>query len=410
MSEVLLEVKGISKRFRLNEGRKDSLKEALAGIFRPKQTSSSDFNALKNISFEVKRGDVLGIIGKNGAGKSTLLKILSGITPPDEGEVNFYGKAASILDVGAGFHPELTGKENVYLSTSLYGLSKKDTDECFQQIVDFSGISTFINEPVKNYSAGMYLRLAFSVVAHIDADILIFDEVLGVGDAAFQLTCQDHLQKLKFKGKAILLVTHNMKEAMQNCSSIIELDSGEIEKSGTPEETVMDYIRDSVVRSGALSEANFGSVTWNRSLGEMGNCHAVKTYIKSEAETLYLDKPFEIRTEINLLQPEDIGCVYHILDSLGTPVFTSFSKEEDVNCVPRRGKIEFVCSIPPNLLNKGLFRVNVFLTNKDNDIYHLGEAFYFEISLRDSGSKGNFFYKRYPGPMRPKLEWEIIDL
>lgn len=228
MSEIILEVKNITKSFRLNHGKKDSLKETMLSVF-DKPSAGELFYALSNISFSLTQGEILGVIGKNGAGKSTLLKILSGVTWPDSGEVNFYGKSVSVLDVGAGFHPELTGRENVYLSASLYGLTKQEIDSKFESIVEFSGIRAFIDEPLKTYSSGMYLRLAFSVVTSLDADILMFDEVLYFGDDEFRFKSKRSIEELCGKGKTIILANHDYDFLMKVCDRIVLLNEGKIE-------------------------------------------------------------------------------------------------------------------------------------------------------------------------------------
>ncbi|HLP22351.1 MAG TPA: ABC transporter ATP-binding protein [Chitinophagales bacterium] len=411
MNETVLEVKNISKSFRINESRKDSLKETIAGLFSSATAATTQFYALKNISFELKQGEVLGIIGKNGAGKSTLLKILSGIITPDEGEINFYCRSASVLEIGAGFHPELSGRENIYLAAQLYGLSKAETTKKYQSIVDFSGIEKFINEPVKNYSAGMYLRLAFAVVSHIDADILIFDEVLSVGDNEFQLQCQQHIQSLTQSGKAIIIVTHNMRDALQYCSRIMKLDSGNTEDLGEPQEVINKYIKHSVDLSARKTNAVYNFVQWGDK-GAQKNFRVVSSRItKAEgAGGINLNEAFNIVTEVEMLTPDDIGCVYHVLDSTGSPVFTSFSQEDRANRTLRSGTLEFTCHFPANLFNQGLFKLSLFITDRENEIYHLGEAFYFEISLPEENTDDNFFYKKYPGPLRPKLNWKIEAL
>jgi len=228
----MLEVKNLSKSFRMRENRMDSLKSSLAHLFSQNKAVVEDFHALKNVSFNLHQGEALGIIGKNGAGKSTLLRILSGISQPDEGEINFYGKAVSILDIGAGFHPELTGRENIYLSASLYKFTRKKIDERFNEIVEFSGIEKFIDEPVKNYSSGMYLRLAFSIITCLDADIYLIDEVINVGDANFQMKCKNRIEKLIAEGKTLLIASHNMNEISVLCNRLILMEHGKVIETG----------------------------------------------------------------------------------------------------------------------------------------------------------------------------------
>ena len=235
MDEPVLEVKHVSKTFRLHSAHADTIKGALSGFFSPAQRKANTFVALNDISFNVYKGEALGIIGENGAGKSTLLRVLAGIIPPDTGEINFYGHAVSILEVGTGFNPELTGSENIYLSASLYHFTRKKIEERFDEIVAFSGIGKFIDQPVKAYSSGMYLRLAFSILTCLDADIYLIDEVINVGDANFQTKCKKRMEDLIAQGKTLLIASHNMNEIVTLCGRIISLEKGSIVQSGSLE-------------------------------------------------------------------------------------------------------------------------------------------------------------------------------
>lgn len=312
MSEVILEVKNISKSFKRHHNKKDSLKETIWSIF-DKQDESDCFYALTDISFELTQGEVLGIIGKNGAGKSTLLKILSGVTWPDCGEVNFYGKTVSVLDVGAGFHPELTGRENVYLSGSLYGLSKLQIAEKFEAIVDFSGVRSFIDEPLKTYSSGMYLRLAFSVVTSLDADILMFDEVLYFGDDEFRFKSKRSIEELCGKGKTIILANHDYDFLMKVCDRIILLNDGKVANvfnMKTEREKLNEYLyerldvvqQSQTKRVPVVHEANEAH-QWENIKIEKITINA----IESEQVTVYSDQDTIIEVHYTLI---DITCRY----------------------------------------------------------------------------------------------------
>lgn len=201
------------------------------------------FWALKDVSFEVKQGDILGIIGRNGAGKSTLLKILSQVTAPTKGEVRFKGRIASLLEVGTGFHPELTGRENIFLNGAILGMSKAEISKKLDQIVDFAEIDKFIETPVKRYSSGMYVRLAFAVAAHLEPEILVVDEVLAVGDAQFQKKCLGKMESVGKEGRTILFVSHNMQAIKNTCNNVIWLNEGKIFAHGKANEIVSDYIK-----------------------------------------------------------------------------------------------------------------------------------------------------------------------
>ncbi len=217
--------------------------------------------ALKDVSFEVKRGEVVGIIGRNGAGKSTLLKILSRITEPTEGYADINGRVASLLEVGTGFHPELTGRENIYLNGSILGMKRTEIERKFDEIVDFAGIEKFIDTPVKRYSSGMHVRLAFAVSAHLDPEILLVDEVLSVGDAAFQKKCLGKIGDVAKEGRTVLFVSHNMVAVAQLCERCVWIDSGRIELIGDPRNVIGQYLK-------ASSGANGRALTSNQVVGD----------------------------------------------------------------------------------------------------------------------------------------------
>ena len=252
----MIKVRGVSKRYRLGERRgHDSLREIIIGkIKAPLRWFSSDNPnsrddkqahvwALRDVTFEVMPGDVLGIIGRNGGGKSTLLKILSLITHPTEGEVELYGRVGSLLEVGTGFHPELTGRENIFLNGAILGMKRTEIAKKFDEIVDFAGIEKFLDTPVKRYSSGMYVRLAFAVAAHLEPEILLVDEVLAVGDIEFQNKCLGKMGEIARGGRTVLFVSHNMLAIEALCKSAIFLEAGELRTTGTPRDVVSAYTK-----------------------------------------------------------------------------------------------------------------------------------------------------------------------
>jgi ABC-type polysaccharide/polyol phosphate transport system ATPase subunit len=232
-------VDGLSKRFRLYTERNQSLK---ATLLRGGRTRYDEFWALKDVSFDVPEGSTFGLIGENGSGKSTLLKCLARILVPDAGSVHTRGKLAALLELGSGFHPELSGRENVYLNGSILGLSRSDLDARFDEIVDFSGIESFIDQPVKNYSSGMYVRLGFSIAINVDPDILLVDEVLAVGDAAFQRKCEERFADFRASGRTVVLVSHAMGSMRNLCDSVAWLEGGRLQGVGRSAELVDDYV------------------------------------------------------------------------------------------------------------------------------------------------------------------------
>jgi lipopolysaccharide transport system ATP-binding protein len=240
MSTWAVRVKDVSKRFRLYHERNQTLKSA---ILRGRTSRHEDFWALKDISFDVATGETHGLIGSNGSGKSTLLKCLAKIYWPTSGTIDYRGRMASLLEVGSGFHLELSGRENIYLNGSILGMSKKDIDSKFDDIVDFSGVERFLDQPVKNYSSGMYVRLGFSIAINVEPDILVVDEVLSVGDEEFQRKSFHKFRELKKQGKTIILVTHAMPVVRDLCDSVTWLNNGVLEETGPAEPVVDAYLK-----------------------------------------------------------------------------------------------------------------------------------------------------------------------
>lgn len=240
----ILEIQNISKKFRISHqtGGYLSLRERMVNALKFEKINTEDFWALKDVSFEVQAGESIGIIGRNGAGKSTLLKILSKITPPTTGKIISRGRIASLLEVGTGFHPELTGRENIFFNGSLLGMKRKEIESKFDEIVDFSGVEKFLDTPLKHYSSGMQLRLAFAVAAFLEPEILIIDEVLAVGDAEFQKKCLGKMEDVSKSGRTILFVSHNMAAIRALCSSAILFEHGKVKAIGNPSDLISEYM------------------------------------------------------------------------------------------------------------------------------------------------------------------------
>jgi lipopolysaccharide transport system ATP-binding protein len=247
MTEIAVHVDHVSKKFRLYHERNQSIKSA---IMRGRMSVHDDFWALKDVSFEVPVGSTFGLIGSNGSGKSTLLKCLAKIYSPDKGAISSRGRLAGLLEVGSGFHPELSGRENVFLNGSILGMSKKEITRKFDEIVEFSGVEQFIDQPVKNYSSGMYVRLGFSVAINVDPDVLVVDEVLAVGDQDFQDKCRRKFQDFKDAGKTVILVSHAMGSVEEMCDHAAWLRQGELVAVGEAEPTIKAYM-DSLHRGAA---------------------------------------------------------------------------------------------------------------------------------------------------------------
>lgn len=242
MTEPVVLLKGVSKAFVVRKNRADSLKVKLVGLFHSRQREHRElFWALRDISLKVEAGEFLGLIGPNGSGKSTMLRLIAGIFPCSKGRIESRGRVVPMIELGIGFHPDLTGRENIYLNTSLYGLSKGETDRLFQRIVDFSEIEEFIDQPAKNYSLGMYMRLGFSAAVHLDPDILLIDEVLAVGDEHFQKKCLKRMEELHGQGKSIVLVSHDLESIRRMCNRVCFLREGRIVAEGTPDHVIGRY-------------------------------------------------------------------------------------------------------------------------------------------------------------------------
>lgn len=239
MTEIAVRVDHLSKKFRLYHERNQSLKSA---IMRGRVSVHEDFWALKDVNFEVPTGSTFGLIGSNGSGKSTLLKCLAKIYYPEKGTISYNGRIAALLEVGSGFHPELSGRENVFLNGSILGMSKKEITRKFDEIVDFSGVEQFIDQPVKNYSSGMYVRLGFAVAINVDPDILVVDEVLSVGDAEFQEKCSRKFREFKEAGKTVVLVSHSMESVQEMCDHAAWLNHGELVAVGEAAPTIKAYL------------------------------------------------------------------------------------------------------------------------------------------------------------------------
>jgi len=239
-----IEVEGISKRYELGHQKAGSLRESFKSKFKKSSSKEErEFWALKDVSFQVNEGEAVGIIGRNGAGKSTLLKILSRITYPTSGNIKVFGRVSSLLEVGTGFHPELSGRENIYLNGTILGMRRSEVKAKFEEIVEFSGVSKFIDTPIKHYSSGMKVRLAFAVAAHLEPEILIIDEVLAVGDAEFQKKCLGKMEEVAGQGRTVLFVSHNMLQVQALCRKGILLDNGKISFEGTANAAVNYYLK-----------------------------------------------------------------------------------------------------------------------------------------------------------------------
>ena len=240
MKEIAISVENVEKSFKIYKDKGFTLKERI--LFFKSRNAYVKNNILRGISFDIEKGDILGIVGKNGSGKSTLLKLITKIIYPDSGSIKINGKVSSLIELGAGFHPDMTGRENIYINASIYGLTKKEIDSKLDTIIKFSELEEFIDSPIRTYSSGMYMRLAFSVAINVEAEILLIDEILSVGDANFQAKCFKKMQELKDSGITIVIVSHDLHTMEKLCNKVIWIESGKIKRNGIPNEVLKEYI------------------------------------------------------------------------------------------------------------------------------------------------------------------------
>lgn len=429
MSDVAIRVEGLSKLYRIGSGQpryqtlRDRLSEALAPFrrMRPRVNGKTgrDGNsqetvwALRDVSFEVERGEVLGVIGRNGAGKTTLLKVLARITEPTEGYAEIRGRVGSLLEVGTGFHPELTGRENIYLNGAVLGMKASEIAGRFDEIVEFAEVERFLDTPVKHYSSGMHMRLAFSVAAHLEPEVLMVDEVLAVGDATFQQKCLTKIDEVAKEGRTVLFVSHNMRALERLSPRCILLDRGTVVGSGPTAELIETYLPlewravhhrawpdaaqapgDGVVRLEAVS------------VGQAG---------RKPNSCLGVDQPIDVVIEYRKLEEDRHPSVgIHVWNGRGVHLFTSHDfvgKQQPHGSTHSR--VRAVCRIPAHFLAEGHFLVHVSISSFTPVLLHhavVHEALAFEV-VDDSNGEGvrGLTSGAWPGVVRPMLEWCVLD-
>ena len=407
MSDIAVRVEHLSKMYRLgviNNGTlwqdlqtffalKFSKEDPNSKIGEDKYSGDKDhFWALKDVSFDIKQGDRIGIIGKNGAGKSTLLKLLSRITAPTEGIIKIKGKVASLLEVGTGFHGELTGRENIYLNGAILGMKKRRINEKLDQIIEFSGIERHIDTPVKRYSSGMFVRLAFAVAAHLDSDILIADEVLAVGDAEFQKKALGKMQDLSTgEGRTVFFVSHNMQAVKSLCSHGLVLQEGKIQFNGKIDEATSTYLSSKIEEGIKNNYWDFENAPGTEKI------NVKSAYIQFEGEKLTVNTPFDIVTEFWCLEEGfPVNVSMHLYDIENVCIFAVSTNNNPLS----KGLHKAIFHIPANLMNDGIFYVNnMFVTA--SSCYFLHEyANSFEIDEERSASG---WHGKWPGTVRPTL-------
>jgi lipopolysaccharide transport system ATP-binding protein len=385
--DIVIRVEHLSKRFEKGRGSQDKSAE----------TSNSGIWALKDVSFSITRGDRIGVLGPNGCGKSTLLKILSGISKPTQGRVEMHGKVASILDIGAGFHHELSGRENVFLSGQIHGFKQSEIRSRFDEIVGLSGVEDFIDEPVKNYSNGMTLRLAFSIVANLSFDTYLFDEVFSVGDAQFRSKCQDRINELISSGdKSIVLVSHDVAEIARVCNEVLLMRNGELIERSNVNQALLSY-----ASYNTLLDARNQDYAYKASIDTINSEGSVKSvFVNTEPIEIVVHNTFgkaKRRTNIAIRMTDRLGNVVFNL----SPIL----QKTGVHDIDFNEFSEFRTVIPPFTLNTGFFALDIVYFNNQGIVAELRKLHYFQVMLNDNLE--HMALHGESGPIRPYFTWTM---
>ena len=412
MSNCAISVENISKRYQISSGKKrhdtfrDLLADSLSSLFRrngKKTAGVNSFWALQDVSFKIGQGQIVGIIGHNGAGKSTMMKILSRITQPTLGRAEIYGRVGSLLEVGTGFHPELSGRENIFLNGAIIGMSKAEIRRHFDAIVDFAEVEKFIDMPVKRYSSGMYVRLAFAVAAHLEPEVLLVDEVLSVGDASFQKKCLGKIEDAAKGGRTVVFISHNMTAVSGLCERVIWLDSGRIVEDGPAADTVKKYLAKSVMSMDLCEEA------WDDPGEAPGNdiVRFHKVGVRRQdgrlSDPLTMQTPFLAEIECwNLVPDTQLHITLHLYTAEGIIAFTTASLDGE-RLLPE-GLFRCVCSFPGNLLNSGSHRFVVLVVRNSSTVIYRHES-RVSFDIIDAGERQGAYFGREPGVVQPVLKW-----
>jgi lipopolysaccharide transport system ATP-binding protein len=420
MSNIAICVENLSKVYKLGARRnqhdtlRDHLMHGVRSVFsRSGHASSVDapsdtIRALDHVSFEIKHGDAVGFIGQNGAGKSTLLKILTRITEPTEGRAKIYGRVGSLLEVGTGFNPELSGRENIYLNGAILGMKKAEIERKFDEIVAFSEIDRFIDTPVKRYSSGMYVRLAFAVAAHMETEVLLADEVLAVGDARFQSKCLSKMEDMGRQGRTVIFVSHNLAAVTRLCNRAILMDQGRVLQDGPSQKVAGGYMSPSLSTTAARE--------WPDPItapgGKVARLRAVRVLQEDGqiAEAVDIRRPVAIEMEYEVLESGHVFMPhYHICNEEKVFLFSAHDLDPRWECRPRpAGHWVSTAWIPGNLLNEGKHFVSFGLMTLEPKITHFYEADAVSFRITESSAEGTArggYVGTMGGVVRPALQW-----
>ncbi len=400
MSDTIIKVENLGKKYLIGHEKQESytaLRDVMVGgiknwgrsvkqMFQKGNDAMvtgneiEEFWAVNNVSFEIKKGDAIGIIGRNGAGKSTLLKLLSRITEPSAGKIEMNGRVASLLEVGTGFHPELTGRENIFLNGAVLGMTRAEIKSKFDEIVEFSGIEKFLDTPVKRYSSGMYVRLAFAVAAHLEPEILVVDEVLAVGDAEFQKKCLGKMEDVsKNQGRTVLFVSHNMGVIAQLCKKCILLNKGGVEFYGDTSTAIEKYLRGN---STANDVGNYVNKKSSFNVVKVAKIDLADEKLDATSKFKH-DEPVVIHVEVESQETKlaDVTLGIAVLDKMKNKIFTTLHKP-DLNS---KTQTKLACAIPANFLTPGMYSLDVALFSGAGNVYeYLSDKTPFDVF--DNGS------------------------
>lgn len=420
MSALAIRCKGIGKRYRLGRRQRyralrDTLAEAFVAPFHrvrrafdpriaAEKVAAEFIWALKDVSLEVRHGEVLGIIGRNGAGKSTLLKILSRITTPTSGCAEIYGRTGSLLEVGTGFHPELTGRENIYLNGAILGMTRREIDRKFDEIVEFSECARFLDTPAKHYSTGMYMRLAFAVAAHLETEILLVDEVLAVGDAPFQKKCLAKASEAAHEGRTVLFVSHNLLAVNTLCSRAICLHEGKIVSEGPAQQVTSRYLERWIEKTTEVVYPDLSKAPGNERFRLRRAC--VRPLNGTLADQITVRTPFVVEFEYEKLAEQDsLELVADLHDKHGIHLVCTWWPSD--RPIPS-GLVRSWFVVPGDLLNAGPHRIHFRGALGGTAVVNLEDLLVFDV--QDSGDLRSLYHGDWPGAVRPRLEWKTERL
>ena len=420
MSKVVIKAEHISKQYRLGlvgtgtvrddmkrwwynlRGKEDPFLKIGEANDRSSKGESDYVWSLRDINFEINQGDSVGIIGRNGAGKSTLLKILSQVTQPTTGKIYTKGRIASLLEVGTGFHPEMTGRENIYLNGAILGMRKHEITRKFDEIVAFSGVERYIDTPVKRYSSGMYVRLAFAVAAHLESEILIVDEVLAVGDAEFQKKCLGKMNDVsKGEGRTVLFVSHNMSAVKSLCNTGVLLENGLLTYSGNSDECINNYLKDGGEDGAGIK---FFDNEFENEVFKLNSISA-KNENRNIDDPITEKYPIEIITNIDFYQEGQYNITYHLYNELGEAMFSFYDKDNSAKI--EKGNNKLKCVIPADFFQSGNFSLAIFIVKDKREAIFV-EKDIFRFSVVDAERELGVYMGREPGYIKPQFEWSKL--